>query len=45
MRLNRDQAVQEEVRNVTRSLLETVVGIRDGTFKRPDSGLESPRHK
>ena len=43
--LDRDEAVQEEVRNVARSLVGTVVAMRDGNFTRPDAGLRDPRPK
>ena len=43
--LDRDEAVQEEARNVARSLVQTVRLIRDGQFPRPDEGLEEPRAK
>jgi multimeric flavodoxin WrbA len=43
--LDRDTAVQEEVRNVARSLVATVAAIRDGRFVRPDAGERDPRPK
>jgi len=43
--LDRDEAVQEEVRNVARSLVGTVVAMRDGNFTRPDAALRDPRPK
>ncbi len=43
--LDRDEAVQEEVRNTARSLVETVRQIRSGDYRRPDRGLEAPRKK
>jgi multimeric flavodoxin WrbA len=43
--LDHDEAVQEEVRNVTRSLIETVAAIRNGSFQQPDTELRSPRPK
>ena len=43
--LDRDEAVQEEVRNVARSLVQTVQLIRGSRFPRPDEGLEEPRAK
>ena len=43
--LDRDQAVQEEVRNVARSLVSTVRLMRSGQFQRPDEGLQEPRAK
>jgi multimeric flavodoxin WrbA len=43
--LDRDEAVQEEVRNAARSLVGTVVAMREGKFIRPDAGLHDPRPK
>jgi multimeric flavodoxin WrbA len=43
--LDRDTAVQEETRNVARSLVSTVVAMREGRFVRPDAGLHEPRPK
>lgn len=43
--LDRDLAVQEEVRNVARSLLSTVRLMRSGRFPHPDEGLREPRAK
>jgi multimeric flavodoxin WrbA len=43
--LDRDQALQEEVRHTARSLVETVRQIREGEYRRPDRGLEAPRKK
>jgi len=43
--LDRDVAVQEEVRNAAKSLIATVKEIRSGKYVRPDEGLESPRAK
>ena len=43
--LDRDVAVQEMVRNVARSLVNTVRLIRGNRFERPDEGLRSPRPK
>jgi multimeric flavodoxin WrbA len=43
--LDRDTAVQEETRNVARSLVSTVVAMREGRFVRPDAGLREPRPK
>jgi hypothetical protein len=43
--LDRDQAVQEEVRNAARTLVNAVVAIRDGHYTRPDADLRSPRPK
>jgi multimeric flavodoxin WrbA len=43
--LDRDHAVQEEVRNTARSLVETVRQIRAGEYRSPDRDLEAPRNK
>jgi multimeric flavodoxin WrbA len=43
--LDRDVAVQEEVRNVARSLVSTVRLIRGNRLPRPDEGLQEPRPK
>jgi multimeric flavodoxin WrbA len=43
--LDRDTAVQEEVRNAARSLVATVRLMRDGSYQRPDSRLKAPRPK
>src|SRR5687768_18037302 len=43
--LDRDTAVQEEVRNVARSLVNTVQLMRDGRYQRPDASLRNPRPK
>jgi len=43
--LDGDEAVMEEVRNVARSLVNTVTLLRDGTLARPDDQLEWPRPK
>jgi multimeric flavodoxin WrbA len=43
--LDRDEALQEEVRNAARSLVETVRQIRSGEYRKPDAGLEAPRQK
>ena len=43
--LDKDEAVQEEVRNAAKSLVETVKQIRSGKLKQPDAGLEEPREK
>jgi multimeric flavodoxin WrbA len=43
--LDRDQAVQEEVRNVARSLVAAVLAMRDGRLTRPDAALRDPRPK
>ena len=43
--LDRDTALQEEVRNAARSLVETVRQIRSGKLKQPDRALSPPREK
>jgi len=43
--LDRDTAVQEEVRNVARSLAEAVGLLRAGRLSRPDATLPVPRPK
>jgi multimeric flavodoxin WrbA len=43
--LDRDHAVQQEVRNVARSLVATVSLMRDGRRDRPDEDLDWPRPK
>jgi multimeric flavodoxin WrbA len=43
--LDRDEAVQEEVRNAARSLVNTVRLMREGRYEQPDAGLKSPRPK
>src|SRR5688572_17941269 len=43
--LDRDEAVQEEVRNAARSLVNAVRLMREGRFQQPDEGLTSPRPK
>lgn len=43
--LDRDEAVQEEVRNAARSLVSAVVAMREGRFTRPDAALQDPRPK
>jgi multimeric flavodoxin WrbA len=43
--LDRDAALQEEVRNVARSLVNTVRLMRSDRFERPDKGLQWPRPK
>jgi multimeric flavodoxin WrbA len=43
--LDRDSAVQEEVRNVARALATAVADLRAGKLSRPDAGLERPRPK
>jgi multimeric flavodoxin WrbA len=43
--LDKDAALQEEVRNVARTLVSTVRLMRDGRYQRPDAGLKAPRPK
>ena len=43
--LDRDSAVQEEVRNVARAVGRAVKAIRFGHHQEPDSGLSRPRPK
>jgi len=43
--LDRDIALQAEVRNAALSLVETVRQIRSGEYRRPDAELEEPRKK
>jgi multimeric flavodoxin WrbA len=43
--LDADAAVQEEVRNVARSLVRAVEAMREGRFARQDVGLAQPRPK
>jgi multimeric flavodoxin WrbA len=43
--LDRDEAVQEEARNVARLVVEAVRLMREGTFARPDAGVRDPRPK
>jgi hypothetical protein len=43
--LDRDQAVQEEVRNVARAVASAVVELRAGRLSQPDAKLKSPRPK
>ncbi len=43
--LDRDTAVQEEVRNVARAVAKAVAGIRAGRFTAPDAALEPARRK
>ncbi|MDT3669349.1 MAG: hypothetical protein ROZ37_03325 [Aromatoleum sp.] len=43
--LDRDEAVQEEVRNVARAVIEAVKALREGRLSRPDAGLRQPRPK
>jgi multimeric flavodoxin WrbA len=43
--LDRDAAVQEEVRNVARALAKAVADLRADRLSKPDAGLENPRPK
>ena len=43
--LDADTAVQEEVRNVARSVARAVQQLRAGILKNPDEGLQPPRPK
>jgi multimeric flavodoxin WrbA len=43
--LDRDEAVQEDARNVARSVVAAVRLMRDGRYQRPDAGLPDPRPK
>jgi hypothetical protein len=43
--LDRDAALQQEVRNTALALAETVRQIRSGRYRRPDAELEEPRKK
>jgi multimeric flavodoxin WrbA len=43
--LDKDTAIQEEVRHQALTMCETVRQIRSGRYQRPDQGLESPRKK
>jgi multimeric flavodoxin WrbA len=43
--LDADTAVVQEVRNVARSLMNSVLLLRDGEMRRPDEGLSWPRPK
>ncbi len=43
--LDRDTAIQEEVRNAARSLVEAVKLRRAGGLRQPDARLQSPRKK
>jgi multimeric flavodoxin WrbA len=43
--LDRDEAVQEEARNVARAVVAAVRLMREGRFERPDGGLPDPRPK
>lgn len=43
--LDRDEAAQEEVRNVARSVVAAVRLVREGRYERPDRDLRDPRPK
>jgi multimeric flavodoxin WrbA len=43
--LDRDTAVQEEVRNAARALVEAVSAVRTGSLPRPGAKLKTPRPK
>ena len=43
--LDRDTAIQEEVRNVARSVCNAVAALRVGNLSQPDAGLRDPRPK
>jgi multimeric flavodoxin WrbA len=43
--LDRDTAVQEEVRNVARAVAESVRALRADRLSKPDAGLRDPRPK
>lgn len=43
--LDKEEALQEEVRNVARAVVQAVQQIRAGTCPRPDATLELPRKK
>jgi len=43
--LDRDEAIQEEVRNVARAVLEAVAELRANRLSMPDRGLQAPRPK
>jgi multimeric flavodoxin WrbA len=43
--LDRDEAVQEEARNVARSVVAAVGELRAGRLSMPDAGLRNPRPK
>lgn len=43
--LDRDVAVQEEVRNAARAVLEAVSELRANRLSKPDAGLKPPRAK
>ena len=43
--LDADTAVQEEMRNVARAVVDAVAQLRDGTLRPPDRALQRPRPK
>jgi multimeric flavodoxin WrbA len=43
--LDRDTAVQDDVRNVARSVVDAIAGMRSGTFARTDGRSRDPRPK
>ena len=43
--LDRDEGVQEEVRNVARSVVSAVAELRAGRLSQPDKGVKTPRPK
>jgi hypothetical protein len=43
--LDRDEAVQEEMRNVARAVIHAVAELRAGRLSQPDGGLRRPRMK
>jgi hypothetical protein len=43
--LDKDQAVQEEARNVARSVVEAVKALRAGKLTQPDKQIKWPRTK
>jgi multimeric flavodoxin WrbA len=43
--LDRDSAMQEEVRNVARAVAHAVGELREGRLSQPDAGLPAPRPK
>ena len=43
--LDRDEAVQEETRNVARAVVRAVADMRSGRLARPDRNLADPRPK
>jgi multimeric flavodoxin WrbA len=43
--LDRDQSMQEEVRNVAKSVANAVAQMREGTLRQPAADLKNPRTK